>query len=77
MTANGVWIRGARVVASGFSFSAIGAPYAFEDHPTKQHIAKDSVDNTKGAEFGTFDVQSVKVGPANWTHCNQFVYTYT
>ena len=77
ITASGVWLRGARVIESGFSYAAIGAPYAFEDHPKRRHIAKHTMDLTKGAEFGTFDEKAIKVGSANWTHCNQFVYTYT
>ena len=35
ITARGVWVRGKRVIQSGFSYSAIGTPYAFEDHPKK------------------------------------------
>ena len=33
ITASGVWLRGKRILASGFSYQAIGTPYAFEDHP--------------------------------------------
>ena len=72
VTASGVWIRGARINESGFSFAAIGIPYAFEDHPTKRHIGHHTIDNTKGAEFGNFQLMTIKVGAANWTHSNQF-----
>ena len=73
ITASGVWIRGARINESGFSFAAIGVPYAFEDHPTKRHIAYHTIDVTKGAEFGNYDLMTIKVGAGNWTHCNQVV----
>ena len=67
-----VWMRGSTVFASGFSFVAMGMLYAFEDNPMTRHIAKHTVAVTSGAEFGDFEEQRVKVGPANWTHCNQF-----
>ena len=73
ITAKGVCIRGRKVIASGFSHPAIGKLYAFEDDPTNQHIAKHTVEATQGDEFGNFDIVDVKVGTANWTHCNQFV----
>ena len=74
ITARGVWIRGGKIIASGFSFEAMGKLYAFEDHPIKRHIAKHTVAVTKGDEFGTYDVMTVRVGPGNWTHSNQFSY---
>ena len=67
-----VWDRGVKVIKSGFSFIAIGMPYAFEDNPVTRHIAKHTVAVTSGVEFCDFVEQNVKVGPANWTHCNQF-----
>jgi len=73
MTPTGCWIRGRKVIASGFSHTAMGTLWAFEDHPTKKHIAKHTVEPTMGEWFGSFDIESVKVGQANWTHCNQFV----
>jgi hypothetical protein len=73
MTASGVWIRGSRVIASGFSFAAMGKLWAFEDHPVTKHISKHTVEATTSVEFGNFEEVTVKVGPANWTHCNQFV----
>ena len=51
-----VWIRGAKIVASGFSFAAMGKLYAFEDHPVKRHIAKHTVSITKSDEWGNFDL---------------------
>ena len=47
ITPIGCWTRGARVVASGFSHTAIGKLWAFEDHPVKKHIAKHTVEATK------------------------------
>jgi hypothetical protein len=74
MTASGVWIRGSRINASGFSFKAIGKVWGFEDHPTKQHIAKHTMKvTTQDPKFASFDAGEIKVGPANWTHSNQFV----
>ena len=73
ITAMGVWLRGSKIIASGFSKAAIGTLYAFEDHPTRQHIAKHTIGVTNTDEFGTFDLATLKVGPANWTHSNQFV----
>ena len=73
ITASGVWIRGGKIIASGFSYAAMGALYAFEDHPTKRHIAKHTIEVTNTDEFGKYDFMEVRVGPANWTHCNQFV----
>ena len=67
-----VWDRGAKVVNSGFPFVAIGVLYAFEDNPKTLHIAKHTIAVTSGAEFGDYEEQRIKVGPANWTHCNQF-----
>ena len=43
-----VWDRGAKVIKSGFSFVAIGVPYAFEDNPQTLHIAKHTVAVTSG-----------------------------
>ena len=72
MTAKGVWVRGRRIYESGFSFDAIGRPYAFEDHPKNRHIAKNTLDVTSSAEFGNFEEEAIRVGAANWTHSNQF-----
>ena len=38
----GVWDRGVKVIKSGFSFTAIGMPYVFEDNPKTSHIAPSS-----------------------------------
>ena len=72
ITATGVRLRGKRVLASGFSYQAIGTPYAFEDHPKKRHIAQHTVLMTERPEFAKYDPDKIKVGSANWTHCNQF-----
>ena len=34
ITSRGVWLRGGKIIQSGFSFEAMGKLYAFEDHPT-------------------------------------------
>ena len=73
ITAIGIWRRGRKVIAGGFSHTAIGKLWAFEDHPIKRHIVKHTVAKTVGDEFGNLDIGDVKVGQANWTHCNQFV----
>ena len=53
--------------------TAIGRLWAFEDHPQHKLIAKHTVAVTKDDPcFGNFDEDVVKVGPANWTHSNQF-----
>ena len=74
ITARGVWIRGGRIIARGFSFKSMGTLYAFEDHPTKRHIALYTVAATKADEFGNYDLMSVRVGPGNCTHTNQFAF---
>jgi hypothetical protein len=72
MTSRGVWLRGGKIIQSGFSFEAMGKLYAFEDHPTHRHIAKHTVDVTKSDEFGDYDEIEWMVGPGNWSHSNQF-----
>ena len=74
MTPTGVWLRGKRILASGFSEAAAGILYAFEDHPVNQHIAKHTIAATSTDEFGTYTLHTVKVGPGGWTHSNQFCY---
>ena len=74
ITAPGVHLRGGRIIASGFSHRAMGTLYAFEDHPTKRHIALHTVEATRSDEFGNYDLMAVRVGPANCTHTNQFAY---
>ena len=74
ITAPGVHLRGGRIIASGFSHKAMGTLYAFEDHPTKRHIALHTVEATKSDEFGNYDLMAVRVGPGNCTHTNQFAY---
>ena len=72
MTSSGVWIRGGKILQSGFSFAAMGQLYAFEDHPTHRYIAKHTMDVTEPEEFGDFDENEWIVGPTNWSHSNQF-----
>ena len=48
MTSRGVWLRGGKIIQSGFSFEAMGKLYAFEDHPTHRHIAKHRTFGGKG-----------------------------
>ena len=73
MTPAGVWLRGARILASGFSHHAIGKLWAFEDHPVKKHIAAHTIASTAhDARFAKFSPNDVKVGLGNWTHSNQF-----
>ena len=73
MTSSGVWLRGGKIIQSGFSYEAIGKLYAFEDHPTHRHIAKHTMDVTQSDEFADYDENEWIVGPTNWTHSNQFV----
>ena len=74
MTAAGVWLRGGRVYSSGFSQLAIGTIWAFEDHPKRKHIEKHTLKVTRAdPRFGQYEEGEVKVGPANWTHTNQWV----
>ena len=72
IVSSGVYVRGDKIIASGFSHAAMGKLYAFEDHPTKRHIAKYTVECTRSDELGSYDLSSVKVGPGNCTHTNQF-----
>jgi hypothetical protein len=74
MTPAGVWQRGKKILASGFSEAAAGIIYAFEDHPVTQHIAKHTIAATSTDEFGTYTLHTVKVAPGGWTHSNQFCY---
>ena len=74
MTPSGVWVRGERIINSGFSVIAIGRRWAFEDNPKTKHIEQHTLEVTSGDNrFATFVKGEVKVGPANWTHSNQFV----
>jgi hypothetical protein len=73
MTPAGVWLRGGRILASGFSFKAIGKLWAFEDHPVTRHIQKHTLKVTSGDPLFATMNEDVKVGPANWTHSNHFV----
>jgi hypothetical protein len=72
MTSRGVWLRGGKIIQSGFSFEAMGKLYAFEDHPTHRHIAKHTMSVTQSDEFADYDENEWIVGPTNWSHSNQF-----
>ena len=66
-------LRGKRILASGFSFYAIGTLWAMEDNPETQAIARHTEKVlSSNPEFAPASVP-VKVGPLNWTHSNQFV----
>ena len=74
MNAAGCWLRGGRIANSGFSPQARGKVWAFEDHPQRKHIERHTLSVTNAdPRFGKFQPGDVKVGPANWTHSNQFV----
>ena len=74
MNAAGCWLRGGRIANSGFSPQARGKVWAFEDHPKRKHIERHTLAVTSAdPRFGKFQPGDVKVGPANWTHSNQFV----
>ena len=47
ITSVGVIIRGRRIWSSGFSLRAVGKLWAFEDHPTKRHIANNTISITQ------------------------------
>lgn len=68
-----VHLRGKRILASGFSFAAIGTPWAVEDDPATQAIAKHTAGVLKSSPEWAPAGEPVKVGPLNWTHSNQFV----
>ena len=74
MSPAGAWLRGARILASGFSKQAIGRLWAFEDHPKLRHIEQHSLKITGGdPSFAKFQKGDIKVGPANWKRSNLFV----
>jgi hypothetical protein len=72
ITSQGCVLRGKKVLPSGFSFKAIGELWAFEDHPTGA-IGKYTNEVLVGDQGFAPPCESIKVGPANWTHTNQFV----
>jgi hypothetical protein len=72
MVPSGAWLRGGKILNSGFSSLAIGHLFAFEDHPKKHHIQANTEKNTKGDHRFPQDSSKVRVGPANWTHSNMF-----
>jgi hypothetical protein len=69
-----VHLRGKRILASGFSYAAIGTLWAVEDNPRTQAIAMHTASVLKSSpEWAPAANDHVKVGPLNWTHSNQFV----
>lgn len=73
MTAGHCVLRGKKILASGFSYAAIGNLWAMEDNPTTRKIARHTdhvLSQDNGFAPGTSEV---KIGPLNWTHSNQFV----
>ena len=73
-TVNGVWLRGERVLNSAFSENARGKVWCFEDHPVKKEIEKYTMGVTSAdPRFAQFKKGQIRVGPANWTHTNQFM----
>lgn len=73
MCPSAVHLRGKRILASGFSFAAIGTAWAVEDNPTTQAIAHHTANVLKASAEWAPPGEPVKVGPLNWTHSNQFV----
>ena len=74
MTAFAAQLRGARILESGFSAQAIGKVWCVEDHPRSRHIEKHTLNVTSSdSAFGSYEAGTVRVGPLNWTHSNQFV----
>ena len=73
MTADHCVLRGKKILASGFSYAAVGTLWAMEDNPTTRRIARHTekvLSRDKG--FAPYS-PDVKIGPLNWTHSNQFV----
>ena len=73
ITSQGCVLRGKRVLASGFSFKAIGELWAFEEHPVTGAIGKHTNEILASDPGFAPPCEAIKVGPANWTHTNQFV----
>ena len=72
LTAGGCQLRGKRILASGFSYAAIGDLWASEDNPSTRAIELHTRDILMSNEEFAPPVGMVKVGPLNWTHSNQF-----
>ena len=73
-TVDGVYVRGERVLNSGFSHNSIGEIWCFEDHPVKKHIeAHTMAVLSSESRFATLQKGQIRVAPANWTHTNQFM----
>ena len=72
LTAGGCQLRGKKILASGFSYAAIGTLWASEDNPSTRAIELHTKDILRSHEEFAPPVGMVKVGPLNWTHSNQF-----
>ena len=72
LSAGGCQLRGKRILASGFSYAAIGDLWASEDNPSTRAIEMHTRDILMSNEEFAPPVGMVKVGPLNWTHSNQF-----
>jgi hypothetical protein len=68
-----VHLRGKRILASGFSYAAMGTLWAVEDNPSTAAIAHHTSRILQSAIEWAPPGDPVKVGPLNWTHSNQFV----
>ena len=73
MTADACVLRGKKIVASGFSFAAIGDLWSFEENPVTQAITKHTHSVLASDKGFAPPCEVIKVGPGNWTHSNQFV----
>lgn len=73
MTADHCVLRGKKILASGFSYAAIGTLWAMEDNPTTKTIARHTDAVLSRDNCFAPCTSEVKVGPLNWTHSNQFV----
>ena len=74
MTVAGVYLRGKKVLASGMSEISRGKMWLFEDNPKTRTFDNHTRAVTSADErFAQFLPGQVRVGPANWTHTNQFM----
>jgi hypothetical protein len=74
ITPVGARLRGKRMLQSGVSKNSIGIPWAFEDNPQTRYIEKYTMELTAlSKEYAQVKPGEIRVGPANWTHCNHFL----